>query len=349
MKKGMISLGLSGLLLMPSISRADFQYTENTKITGGATAGLLKFASKMGAANGPTVSTKYVKGNRMRVDSGNGRAQIIDLDGHRIIVIDQKQKTYSIMTFDQMRAQMEKVQQERAQMRSNGQLNFSSKTQVTPTQNTKIILGQNTHEVQATVDMQPSDDAGSSAASSGAMSYSSDMWVAPGVSGYQEIRNFYQRLAKDAKWAANVGGSPDPRMAQAMEEMQKNSSALNGFPLLQTVRLTMTGSDGAASHASATHSTDIPNVTVPSSKSDAVGQAMGGLLGFARHKKEQQAEAKNTANSTSSDDNSNSLMAATIEVTSFSGSSLDSSLFDIPAGYSQVQPPSHDAPPAHSR
>lgn len=347
MQKGMISLGLSALLLMPSISRADFQYTENTKITGGATAGLLKFASKMGAASGPTVSTKYVKGNRMRVDSGNGRAQIIDLDGHRIIMIDAKQKTYSIMTFDQMHAQMEKVQQERAQMR--GQLNLSSKAQVTPTSNTRVILGQNTHEIQAKVDMQSTGEAGSPAPSSGAMTYSSDMWVAPGVSGYQEIRNFYQRLAKDAKWAANVGGSPDPRMAQAMEEMQKNSSALNGFPLLQTVRLTMTGSDGATSHTSATHSTDIPNVSVPSSKSDAVGQAVGGLLGFARHKKEQQAEAKNATNGTPSVDDSNSLMTATIEVTSFSGSSLDSSLFDIPAGYSQVQPPSHDAPPAYSR
>ena len=155
------------------------------------------------------------------------------------------------------------------------------------------------------------------------------------------------RLAKDAKWAANVSGSPDPRMTQAIEEMQKNSSALNGFLLLQIVRLTMTGPDGAASHASASHSTDIPNVSVPSNKSDAAGHAVSGLLGFARHKKEQQAEAKNAAGGTSSDD-SNSLMTATIEVTSFSGSSLDSSLFNIPAGYSQVQPPSHNAPPAHS-
>ena len=345
MQKGMISLGVFCLLLMPSVSRADFQYTENTKITGGATAGLLKFASKMGTSTGPAVSTRYVKGDRMRVDSGNGKAQIIDLAGHRIILIDEKQKTYSIMTFDQMRAQMEKVQQERAQMKANGQMNFSSKAQVTPTQNTRIILGQNTHEVQAQIDMQPSGDAGSSAASSGAMTYSTDMWVAPGVSGYQEIRSFYQRLAKDAKWAASLGGSPDPRMTQAMEEMQKNSSAFNGLPMLQTVRLTVSGADGKTSHTSPSHSTDIPNVSVPSTKSDAVGQAVGGLLGFAKHKKEQQAEAKDAANGTSSSDDSNSLMTATIEVTSFSGSSLASTLFDIPAGYTQVQTPSNE----HSR
>src|SRR5882762_8779765 len=179
MKKGIISLGLAATLLVPNVSWADFQYSETIKITGGATAGLLKFASKMsGASTGPTTSTHYIKGNRMRVDSGVDSAQIIDLDGRRIIVIDRKKKTYSIMTFEQMRARMEQAQQAREQMNNKGQPNFSSKVQVTPTQNTRVILGQNTHEVQAKVDMQTSGAPEGSGASGGAMTYSSDMWVA---------------------------------------------------------------------------------------------------------------------------------------------------------------------------
>jgi hypothetical protein len=335
MKNGIISLGLAAILLVPNVSWADFQYSETTKFTGGATAGLLKFASKMsGTPSGPTISTHYIKGNRMRVDSGDGRAQIIDMDAHRIVVVDQKKKTYSIITFDQMRARMEQAQEAREQMHSKGQLNFSSKAQVIPTQNTRVILGQNTHEVQAKVDMQPAGAPEASGNAGGAMTYTSDMWVAPGVSGYQEIRNFYQRLAKDAKWAPTGGASADPRMAQAMEEMQKNSSALNGFPMLQSVRLTATAPAGATGNSEpATSST-------PTNRNDAMTQAVGGLLGFGKHKKD--------ADSKSGDADSNALMVATIEVTSFSSSAIESSLFDIPAGYSQVQTESHQPASAHS-
>jgi len=121
-----------------------------------------------------------------------------------------------------------------------------------------------------------------------------------------------------------------------MEEMQKNSPALNGFPMLQSVRLTATSPDGAAGHSAPANS------STPTNRNDAMTQAVGGLLGFGKHKKDQQADGK------SSDADSNALMVSTVEVTSFSGSALDSSLFDIPTGYSQVQPESHPATSAHS-
>ena len=335
MKRKFINLGLSVLLLAPSVCWADFQYTETTKITGGLTAGLLKFTSKMGAASGPTTSTRYVKGNRMRIESGNGKAQIFDLDGHRMIVIDDKQKTYTVMTFDQMREQFNQMQQSRAQMNGKGQLNVSSKAQVVPTQNTRVILGQNTHEVQAKVDMQPAD--GSGGAAGGAMSYTSDMWVAPGVSGYQEISSFYQRLAQDAKWMPRGGASGDPRMAQAMAEMQKNSSALKGLPLLQTVQLTAAAPEGGANHAASTNKSDTSDVSGASGRNDAVTQAVGGLLGFGKRNEDAKADAQGASNGGSHVANSNSLMTATIEVTSFSSSAIAPSFFEIPAGYSQIQ------------
>jgi hypothetical protein len=74
------------------------------------------------------------------------------------------------------------------------------------------------------------------------------------------------------------------------------------------------------------------------------------LGGFGKKKKTDQPAASQPAATDSSQQASapasatapagtpGSLMEMTIEVTSFSSSALDKSLFDVPAGYTQVQP-----------
>src|ERR1700683_1018408 len=68
-----------------------------------------------------------------------------------------------------------------------------------------------------------------------------DTFVAPGVAGYQEFAQFYRRMAQEVNWmtlpAMNV--QIDPRVAQGMSELQKNSDALKGFPLLSYVSMTI--------------------------------------------------------------------------------------------------------------
>src|SRR5690242_18852982 len=52
MKTWMTVVTAISLLLSSCPSRADFKYTENTKITGGAVAGLMKFASRVSGKAG---------------------------------------------------------------------------------------------------------------------------------------------------------------------------------------------------------------------------------------------------------------------------------------------------------
>src|SRR5579871_817834 len=77
---------------------ADFQYTETSKITGGAAAGAMKVAGvfSKGAreATQGAASTISLKGNQMRREDSLGAVEIIDLAGRRIIHIDNKKKTY---------------------------------------------------------------------------------------------------------------------------------------------------------------------------------------------------------------------------------------------------------------
>ena len=83
----------------------------------------------------------------------------------------------------------------------------------------------------------------------------------------------------------------------------------------------------------------------PTSGKDALTRGIvGGLMGgFGRKKKQQQeqqqqqqAQAQAQSGQTGNP-NGGSLMDVTTEVTSFSRAPLDASLFDIPAGYKEVQ------------
>src|ERR1700733_6023186 len=101
------------LILGPaSPARADFKYTETSQVTGGALIKMMKFASVFARGDAkkqeqqalqPISTTHYVKGNRLRTDNADGTAQIIDLEGQRVIVMDMNKKTYAVATFDQIK------------------------------------------------------------------------------------------------------------------------------------------------------------------------------------------------------------------------------------------------------
>jgi len=325
----LLYVAATGMLLLPSAGWADFKYVESTKFTGGAMAGLMKFAAHVGGkGNGANGSTYYVKGNRMRVEDGDGEVQIIDLDARQIVTLDSKRRMYGIITFAEMREQMEQLRQLRGQ---KGQTTVSPKVQITSTQNTRVLLGHKAREVQARVELQAS---GGKSSGSVATVILNDSWVASTVPGYEEVRNFHERIARELNWAPG-GIAADPRMKEAVEAVRKSSPLLSGFPLLSSIK--MTGSLPAAhrSHDNPDSSSADIRASVPTSKSDAVNEALGGLLSL--RKRKQDAKDENSASGESSESGENVLMTATTEVTAFSNSSLDSSLFEIPAGYRQIK------------
>ena len=100
-----------GVLVAASTSlHADFTYTETTQITGGSMLGLMKmagaFSKQARQAGDPIVSTVAIKGNRMAHISPD-HAEIIDLDAETITNIDSLKRQYTVMTFAQMKQQIE--------------------------------------------------------------------------------------------------------------------------------------------------------------------------------------------------------------------------------------------------
>jgi hypothetical protein len=93
-------------------SFADFRYDETTQITGGTIVSMMKFVGAFSKdakkSTDPITSTVLVQGNRMaRINPDH--TEIIDLDKETITTIDHKKKQYTVMTFDQMKQQMEEA------------------------------------------------------------------------------------------------------------------------------------------------------------------------------------------------------------------------------------------------
>src|SRR5580704_15513238 len=218
---------LATALLVQSLvlsARADFQYTETSQVTGGALVGMMKFASVFARGDAkkqeqqsmqPTTTTHYVKGNRLRTDRTDGTAQIIDLDGRRVVAIDLNKKTYAVATFDQIQAAMQQAMQnlqaqmqqqnaQAAQQMQNAQIKITPTIHVTPGAGSRVILNQPTNETNVQMDLaMQATTTGANAPppgqpSTGTVDYMMDMdtFVAPGVAGYQEFAQFYRRMAE---------------------------------------------------------------------------------------------------------------------------------------------------------
>ena len=354
--KAMIAVALCVFLVVGTVpASADFKYTDTSKITGGTLKSMMKavtiFSKQASEAMKPVTTTRYIKGNRLRTDNSDGKIQIIDLDGRRVIDLDSLKHTYSEATFNEIQAAIQKSQEQAQQKMKqdpkamDAKAQFKVKIYVTPVTTTRQIQGATANESKVEIDLevQAQDSQASSQAGqpvSGTIATRIDSWVAPSVIGYKEIGQFYIRLAKEINWVPPSNIHIDPRVSQSMQEVQKNQATADGLPLLEYVSMSMLAQQGAPSstaqdskNQTSSSSTDAP----PTSASDAVIKGFGGLFGKKKKKEEATPAESNSKNPPPPPSDPNSLIEMTIEVTSFSDAALDSSLFEIPEGYIRVQ------------
>jgi hypothetical protein len=391
-----VNVTLSVVLLLSPLSlpaHADFKYTDSTKMTGGSLYGLMKFAARFSKKGenplDPTVTSHYIKGGRLRTDNSDGTVLIIDLEGRRVTTINTLQKTYSTATFDEIKAAMEQaMQQMQQQMQQqpprpqsepnpqNVQVNLTPKFDVTPGAGNRVILGVPTNEtimhmdlnVAATATPQPGDTTASGQPMpsgpqtvNGTMTMTVDMFMAPTVPGYQEIGEFYRRMAQEINWVPPSNIHVDPRVTQGLTELQKNSAEFKGLPMLETISMGMsvppgqqvgqqTGQPTQSSQDSRPNSSRPSNTSsrsddIPTTPSAMIVKGLGGMFSKKKQPDNPPAPSSSSAGSSSAPAADNSqptsatLMEMTTEVTSFSSSSLDSSVFEVPAGYTLVQAP----------
>src|SRR6476661_1612232 len=306
---------------------ADFEYKETTKITGGAAVGAMKFAGVFSKdarqATQGTNATISFKGNKMRREDSLGQIEIIDLDARSITNIDTKKKTYSTMTFDEMRARMEEARKKAAEQQAKrnkeqpSQVKITPKVTITPGTGTKKILDYNAKETKMRVDMEMTSDDPKAKGQTANMWVDSDSYIAP-VKGYDEVKHFYQRMAKELDWVPGAVLGANPQIAPAMVEYRKSAATLSGMPLLSLVSVGMAGQPGAP-QASQNDQKE--------SSGNPITHGIGGIFG--RKKKKDDAAQQNDSGPAPSG-TPGSLMDTATEVTSVSTTAVDANLFKVP-------------------
>lgn len=355
------TLGIAACILAGSAPlRADFTYTETTQITGGSMLSMMKmagaFSKQAKQASDPIASTVVVKGNRMARISAD-HTEIIDLDNETMTNIDSLKKQYTIITFAQMKQQMDaamakaKAQQAKSAPSqpeaSNTDVKFS--VHVRNTDAKKDVAGLNASEAILTMTMDATDK---KSGQSGSFAMTNDMWIVPEIPGYDEVREFYKRYAVKMGnvFGGALGQGISPAMlasyrgsGQGMADMAKEMSKMKGVPVLQVMRMGTTAdgtplpaaSEGPlpASNGPAMPSAgDVARESAASAISSKLG-AFGGLGGFGKKKKEPAPEAP-TAGGTPT---VAVLLESNTQMTGFS-KTADVSRFAVPAGYKQVDP-----------
>jgi hypothetical protein len=316
---------------------ADFTYQETSTITGGAMASMMRLAGVFSKqAREPIQSTISVKGDRMLHKSAN-HASIIDLSAGTITSIDLQKKQYSVMTFEEMKQMLEQMAQKMKQ-NDKGEMNF--KVSANATGKTKQVAGLDAKEMVMTMEMEAKDK---ESGQKGGMTVISDMWLAPGVAGYQEVREFHKRMAEKINWTP--GGNmfmANPQVSQGMAEVYKEASKVDGVPVQQIITM------GAAGTLPTDGSAPAPQQQKPAAERPSVGSALGGALGgrfgLGRKKSSSSDQAppsdgsggQNAEGQGGGGQSAGSLLEMTTELSSFSSNAVDASQFEVPAGFKKV-------------
>ena len=340
---------------LPSVSYADFSYTETTQITGGSLLGMMKavgtFSKQMRQAGEPVVSTVTIQGNRM-VRANAMRTEIVDLDKETITSIDHTHKTYTTMTFEQMKQQIaDAIARGNAQKDSSdstaANTDLSFQVKVRNTGATKDVAGVSANESILSMAMDATDK---KSGQTGSLAITNDMWLAPEVPGYDEVREFQKRFAQKLGTVFSESINPamlasQPGAAKAMADMVKEMSKLKGVPVLQVMRMGTTANGDPLPAAS---EAPLPQSNAPATPSagqvakDSATSAitnslgLGGLGGFGRKKKA--ADPAPVADADAKAQGPAVLVESNTQMSGFSQAAADASKFAIPSGYKQVDP-----------
>ena len=272
------ALGL--MSLVSGMACADASYEQTSQITGGTLTDTIRSVSFLGKATkdllAPTNSLTMVHGNQKAVINKNS-TEIIDLDKETITHIDTERKTYTVMTFAQMRQaaadMMKRIQQAPPQQAAAAQqpksdLKTSFEVSVKNTGLSKSVNGLDAQE--QVVDMQTHvtnpNGAGTEAQNTITYTVTTDAWIAPDPPEVKEIQDFDARMGKKMMEGADLsafkpGGTnaglaqifgSKPGTAEAMTQMQKEMAKLKGTRVMEVTRMGGDAPAGAQTTAGTT-------------------------------------------------------------------------------------------------
>jgi hypothetical protein len=347
-----------GIVLLASrFTFADASYQETTQITGGSMVAPLKsmsFLSKsMRDMLAPTTTTTMIHGNQKAAVSKDF-TEITDLDKETVTHIDNLHKTYTVVTFAQMRQafqqmpkQMEQAQDKAKQAQAQqppppkSDLKTSFDVSVKNTGVTKEISGLTAQEQLVTLQMHVTDPNAPPTQGPNAVTYvvTTDAWITPDPPEVKEIQDFDKRFGQKLMEGVDLSAfkaqltqmhdmSQNPGMSQmfagkpgsaeAMAEMGKEMAKLQGTRVMEVTRMGGSGTGPAGAQNSAQNS-DSAAAAAPANSNGSVSGMLGSALGSsalgAFHRKKAAQPSSDTTTTTTAADGTQTTSTILMETT----------------------------------
>lgn len=240
-----VALAVVGLLVTAAAAGADVKSTSKaqTKFEGMLGRMMGMFGGK--AAKEGVVSTVAVKGDRKITTTGDS-ADIVDLAEEKVYELNLKDKTYKVVTFADMRKQMEEArakaeEEARKQRAAEGkkdpnakemEIEFSAKE----TGQRRQINGFDCRQVVMTMAMH---EKGKTLDEAGGILFTIDSWLAPKIAAMKEVMDFDMRYWKKLALDAASPSAADmtqafamfPGLKDGMARLEKEKVNMDGTPI----------------------------------------------------------------------------------------------------------------------
>ena len=360
--RGLLRKSLVASVLVPSMLSAQGVVVQSTTDTHlmGALGAVASFAAQMGGGDmHDNHLTTTISGHKLKTESGN-TATIIDADAGTFTSIDNKQKTYSTMTFAEMAAAMKQARQNMANQmnkpqdtsaadpkaqKSNMDMKYSVK--VDPTGEHQKVAGYDAEHVFLTISVEGTakPDNGDSQ-QVGTIVLLIEQWLskdAPQIAAMRDFQKAYMAKAGDA-FRAQASGlqaafASDARIKDGFAAAAKELAKMQGISLRSTTYVTLVPPnmtfDRNLALGDATAAPDVAK------KDDAPksGGRFGGLMGALKSVAAKASENSDDKSTSTGPPKQATLMTLTDQVTSIAQATIPAAAFAVPAGYREIKSP----------
>ncbi len=354
---------------------ADFSYVERTQVTGGALKNMMGFMGRFAKGMNEPISSTHSYSGTKKATVATKSHEIWDLNAETITSINAESKEYSVITFaemaqltvamaEQMSQAMQKKPETPADATAKWKASFDKNGQ------TRQIAGVPANGGTMKLEMEASN---TKTGQSGVMKMDIDMWMGK-LPGWEVKQAFDKKVGE--KFASHAAAGPQmqalaqagPAAMEAMKEAGKKISELGEMQLASVTKMysdsipNMPAGEPGSKQSSgpsagqvvkeeATREAEYEAARRVGGRIGGLGGRLGGRLGqLSRKPKEEQPKpaAEPAASSApAAPAGPGVLMEMTTEVVSYS-SSADSSAFQVPAGFKQVEHPMKKAWAKHA-
>jgi hypothetical protein len=261
------ALVLAVLALTAGQTLADVKVREKTQVKfEGFLGTMMKMFGGKAASEG-IVSNDAVKGSR-KATLGEETGRIVDLTEEKIYDLDMRKKTYTVMTFEEMRRRLREAQEraaksspkdEQAQKPAGSEPELEFDVQSKETGQTRTIAGYNAREIITTITVRQK---GKTLEDGGGFVINADSWIGPEIPALKELMDFELRYWK-AIAPETTGISAEqmaaaaalyPMIKPAMERLSREQVNMKGTPLAGTMTFESVASKEQATQQSESNS-----------------------------------------------------------------------------------------------